>query len=127
MQMMRTQVADLVPRNAGLRVVAVGRDLHHGARAVLVVPAETADELLFPAVAPEFEFVLLDGMNAKFGLFAGAAISRLIAALLIDISAFDPVAFLGVTVLLAVVVLLAILIPARRATRVDPLVALRYE
>jgi putative ABC transport system permease protein len=62
-----------------------------------------------------------------FGVVAGAAISRLLAALLIDISALDPAAFLGVTVLLAVVVLLAILIPASRATKIDPLVALRYE
>jgi putative ABC transport system permease protein len=61
------------------------------------------------------------------GLIAGAAISRLLAALLIDISTLDPVAFLGVTVFLALVVLLAIFIPARRATKVDPLIALRCE
>jgi putative ABC transport system permease protein len=62
-----------------------------------------------------------------FGLLAGAAISRLLAALLIDISALDPVAFLGVTVFLGLVVLVAILIPARRATKVDPIEALRAE
>ncbi len=62
-----------------------------------------------------------------FGLLAGAAISRLIAAVLIDVSVLDPAAFLSVTVFLALVVMMAILVPARRATKVDPLVALRYE
>jgi len=46
---------------------------------------------------------------------------------LIDLSAFDPVTFGSVSVFLTVVALFAILIPARRAMRVDPLVALRYE
>ena len=50
---MRVGVAVLVPRDAGLGVVAVGRDLHRGPRAVLVEPAEAADELLLAAVAPE--------------------------------------------------------------------------
>jgi putative ABC transport system permease protein len=61
------------------------------------------------------------------GAAAGALISRLLKAVLIDISALDPLTFGGVSVFLAVVSLLAILVPARRATKVDPLVALRYE
>jgi putative ABC transport system permease protein len=69
----------------------------------------------------------MTAVGVVFGLLAGAAISRLLAAVLIDISTLDPVAFLGVTVLLGLVVLLAIFIPARRATKVDPMVALRYE
>ena len=69
----------------------------------------------------------MTAVGVVLGLLAGAAISRLIAALLIDVSALDPIAFLGVTVFLGLVVLLAILIPARRATKVDPLIALRYE
>src|SRR5262249_12696486 len=64
-------VADAVPGDAGLRVVAVGRDLHGGAGAVLVVPAESADELLVPAVAPQGELVLLDGVDAELALLAG--------------------------------------------------------
>ncbi len=61
------------------------------------------------------------------GIAGGVLISRLLRAVLIDISPFDPVAFVGVSTFLTVAALLAILVPARRATKVDPLVALRYE
>jgi putative ABC transport system permease protein len=61
------------------------------------------------------------------GLAGGALISRLLASVLIDLSSLDPVTFVSVSIFLTAVALLAILIPARRATKVDPLVALRYE
>jgi putative ABC transport system permease protein len=61
------------------------------------------------------------------GLVGGAVISRLLASILIDLSPLDPVAFSAVSIFLTLVALLAILIPARRAAKVDPLVALRYE
>jgi putative ABC transport system permease protein len=54
-------------------------------------------------------------------------VSRLIASLLYDVSPTDIVTFVAVPVLLAVSALAASYLPALRATRIDPLVALRYE
>ncbi|HEV2424501.1 MAG TPA: FtsX-like permease family protein [Terriglobia bacterium] len=61
------------------------------------------------------------------GLVSSAVVSRLLSALLFGISPFDVVAFGGVSAFLMLVSLLACYLPARRATKVDPLVALRYE
>src|SRR5262245_51760432 len=65
-------VADSVPAYSRLRVVAIRRDLHCGARAVLVVPAQAAKELLVQPVAEQLQLVLLDGVNAKLRLFSRA-------------------------------------------------------
>jgi putative ABC transport system permease protein len=61
------------------------------------------------------------------GLLGSAMLARAITDLLYGVSALDPLTFVAVSLLLAAVALLASYIPARRATRVDPLTALRYE
>ncbi len=66
-------------------------------------------------------------IGAGVGLPAAFAVARLIRSLLFGITATDPVAFTGAALLLAIVAALATVIPARRALRIDPTVALRYE
>jgi putative ABC transport system permease protein len=73
------------------------------------------------------EGVLLALIGVGAGLGASLVVARLIRELLYGIGATDPATFIAVPVLLIAVALLASYVPARRATRVDPLVALRYE
>jgi predicted permease len=66
-------------------------------------------------------------VGLAIGLAAAVGLTRLMASMLFGVSPVDPETLLGVAVLLTLVSLLACWIPARRAARVDPLVALRYE
>jgi macrolide transport system ATP-binding/permease protein len=69
----------------------------------------------------------LVGAGILLGLLCGAAVARLLSFVLVDLSPFDPMTFGGVSLCLTLVALLAMYLPARRATQVDPLAALRHE
>jgi putative ABC transport system permease protein len=76
--------------------------------------------------------VIRQGMSLVFigvaiGLAASLAVAQLLKSFLFGLSAADPMTFGMIPLLLAVVALLACYVPARRAAKVDPMVALRYE
>lgn len=71
--------------------------------------------------------MLIAMIGAASGLIGAFILTRLMSALLFNISATDPITFVVIALALVAVALVACLIPARRATKVDPMVALRYE
>jgi putative ABC transport system permease protein len=71
--------------------------------------------------------LLLTGVGIVVGLAGALALTRILSSLLFEVGSTDPSIFAAIVLLLTCVSLIACYLPARRATRVDPLIAMRYE
>ena len=73
------------------------------------------------------DVILMLGIGGLVGLSAAAAIGKLVESVLYGMRPWDPLVYAGATVILGAIALIAAYVPARRATAVDPMTALRYE
>jgi putative ABC transport system permease protein len=89
----------------------------------MALGAERADVLRMVAR----EGLALAGLGVALGVAAGLGLTQLLASMLFSVRPADPLTFLSVSISLVAVALVSSYIPARRATKVDPMVALRYE
>jgi ABC-type antimicrobial peptide transport system permease subunit len=74
-----------------------------------------------------FQGMRLALLGVAIGIGAALGLTRLLTTFLFGVKDKDPLVFTSVAILLALVSLLAVWVPARRATRIDPVIALRYE
>jgi putative ABC transport system permease protein len=73
------------------------------------------------------EGMAVGAIGVAAGVAGALAVSRVLDSLVFDVQVRDPITYVAVAASLAVVALVACIIPARKASRVDPIVALRYE
>jgi predicted permease len=110
-----TGIFSVMAFEIGRRTREIGIRMALGAR---------SGDILNSVLTQGFKLILI---GLAFGLAGAFAMTRLIRSRLHDVSPTDPLTFVCVSLLLAGVALLACYIPARRATKIDPMTALRYE